>query len=206
MKIHQRFPKINILWLLDGVGSYDGDDNALGEGSDQHGTDNMSYDNEEESSSLPTMDEQASSRFYQGELFAENAVFAPESTVTLKNRKEMPLQTPQKAPYLSETQMEYARKSLQRKIVEIKIFFDDGTYETFRPQGVEVQTLLFLSTQRCEYAFLANCLDGGWGVWYIAIENLVNSFVQQLFELVVIDAKVIYGMVSNGDLRLKRFV
>ena len=133
MKIHQRFPKINILWLLDGVGSYDGDDNALGEGSDQHGADNMSYDNEEESSSLPTMDEQASSRFYQGELFAENAVFASESTVTLKNRKEMPLQTPPKAPYLSETQMEYARKSLQRKIVEIKIFFDDGTYETFRP-------------------------------------------------------------------------
>ena len=25
MKIHQHFPKINILWLLDGIGSYEGD-------------------------------------------------------------------------------------------------------------------------------------------------------------------------------------
>ena len=24
MKIHQKFPKINILWLLDGIGSYEG--------------------------------------------------------------------------------------------------------------------------------------------------------------------------------------
>jgi hypothetical protein len=44
----------------------------------------------------------------------------------------MPLQTPPKAPYFSDSQIEYAKKSMQRKIVEIKIFYDDGTYETFK--------------------------------------------------------------------------
>lgn len=128
MKIHQKFPQINILWLLDGMGSYESDavsdysSGALIEDQVVY-SDDMTH-NEQSS---------AQSRFYQGELFAENAVFAPESTGGAKNRKEIPLQTPPKAPYLSDTQLEYAKKSLQRKIVEIKIFFDDGTYETFKP-------------------------------------------------------------------------
>ena len=140
MKIHQKFPKINVLWLLDGLGSYEGDavadypDGVLTE--DQVvDSDGMSpYERIEHShvsSSAPSSD-QPQSRFYQGELFAENPVFASESTGVSKNRKEIPLQTPQKAPYLSDTQLEYAKKSLQRKIVEIKIFYDDGTYETFK--------------------------------------------------------------------------
>ena len=133
MKIHQKFPKINILWLLDGLGSYEGDalsdysNDALIEDQPTSYSDDIAHDEQSSVSNQPQ------SRFYQGELFAENAVFAAESTGAAKNRKEMPLQTPQKAPYLSDTQLEYARKSLQRKIVEIKIFFDDGTYETFKP-------------------------------------------------------------------------
>ena len=133
MKIHQRFPRINLLWLLDGVGSYDGGDGATMGEVGGSGADVMPHNANEEPSATFATDEQVSSRFYQGELFAENAVFAAESTVASKNRKEMPLQTSPKVPYLSETQMEYARNSLQRKIIEIKIFFDDGTYETFRP-------------------------------------------------------------------------
>ncbi|MBR4313001.1 MAG: helix-turn-helix transcriptional regulator [Bacteroidaceae bacterium] len=137
MKIHQKFPKINILWLLDGIGSYGGDAVA-------DDTDNEALENSTPATDLSptyTRDEhettagngQPSSRFYQGDLFAENPIFTAESTGAAKNRKEMPLQTPQKAPYLSDTQIEYAKKSLQRKIVEIKIFYDDGTYETFKP-------------------------------------------------------------------------
>ena len=140
MKIHQKFPKINILWLLDGIGSYEGDavaDYASGmliedQVAEANGMSAYSRDEQTQPSPSAMPGGQPQSRFYQGELFAENAVFAPESTGAAKNRKEMPLQTPQKAPYLSDTQMEYARKSLQRKIVEIKIFFDDGTYETFK--------------------------------------------------------------------------
>ena len=137
MQKSQNFPKINLLWLLDGIGSYER--NAPDSYSEsallENGLTNVDL------SSVHIQDEQdaviangqSQSRFFQGELFAENPIFTPESTVAAKNRKEMPLQTPQKAPYLSESQIEYARKSLQRKIVEIKIFFDDGTYETFKP-------------------------------------------------------------------------
>lgn len=139
MKIHQKFPQINILWLLDGVGSYEGDavaDYSSGSLIEERAAEGeVSADAEVRSggsvSSSPVIEDSTASRFYQGELFAENAVFASESTGTPKNRKEMPFQTPQKAPYLSDTQIEYAKKCLQRKIVEIKIFYNDGTYETF---------------------------------------------------------------------------
>ena len=139
MKIHQKFPKINILWLLDGIGSYEGDavaDYPLGsliEDNVAYSDDDALYSQDSESAgSLSTTGETSKSRFYQGELFAENRIFSPESTAAPKNRKEMPLQTPPKAPDFSDSQIEYAKKSMQRKIVEIKIFYDDGTYETFK--------------------------------------------------------------------------
>ena len=131
MKIHQKFPQINILWLLDGIGSYEGD--AVADYPNGTLREDQTTDEDDMPLYAPTEQTQPQTRFYQGELFAENAVFATESTGATKNRKEMPLQTPPKAPYLSDSQIEYARKSLQRKIVEIKIFFDDGTYETFKP-------------------------------------------------------------------------
>ena len=137
MKIHQKFPKISISWLLDGSGSYEA--NASNEYSKllpasecMPGGETDDSPESALASSSALSDEQPQSRFYQGELFAENAVFASEGTGVSKNRKEMPLQTTQKVPYLSDSQIEYAKKSLQRKIIEIKIFYDDGTYETFK--------------------------------------------------------------------------
>ena len=145
MKINQRFPKINILWLLDGIGDYetktsaDYSSNSLVE--EQHTDENLlsssqsPLDAEEDSGpSIPfsSPGNDTPSRFYQGDLFAENSIFTTENTGAAKKRKEMPLQPPPKAPYMSDTQTDYARKFLQRKIVEIKIFYDDGTYETFR--------------------------------------------------------------------------
>ena len=131
IKIRQKFPHINFDWLIDGKGSYSDSEGTVQDGIAETAT---IYNGDDHSEPSSAMDEGLpSSRFYQGELFAENAVFAAESTGAAKNRKEMPLQTPQKAPYLSDAQLEYAKKSLQRKIVEIKIFYDDGTYETFKP-------------------------------------------------------------------------
>ena len=150
MKIRQAFPKINILWLLDGIGSYEGDavadypngalleDRLIDVAADELFSQSCQSVFQQEvqaaasSSATSAIAGQSQARFRQGELFAENALFAAESTGATKNRKEMPLQTLPKAPYLSDSQLEYARKSLQRKIVEIKIFFDDGTYETFK--------------------------------------------------------------------------
>lgn len=151
MKIHQKFPKINVLWLLDGTGSYEGDavaDYPAGSLLEDRHVDEPAVSShytslssassvvQEQSHSAAIMpsdtERQPQSRFYQGELFAENVVFTAEGTGATKNRKEMPLQASQRAPYLSDSQIEYARKSLQRKIVEIKVFYDDGTYETFK--------------------------------------------------------------------------
>lgn len=142
MKIHHKFPKINILWLLDGKGAYEADvvTNPAGSLSEAKYTDTISEDGQLHmteqytgSSNFPVQDdEQPKSRFYQGELFAENRLFVAESTGEVKKRKEMPLQTPQNAPYRTETQLKTPPKFLQRKIVEIKIFYDDGTYETFK--------------------------------------------------------------------------
>ena len=145
MKIHQKFPKINILWLLDGIGSYEGDvmadyspgtlieDMTVISSTEESSQKNADTANETDTPiSTSTLDEDISSRFYQGELFAENPIFASESTGAAKKRKETPLQMPHKVPYMSDTQTDYARKFLQRKIVEIKIFYDDGNYETFK--------------------------------------------------------------------------
>ena len=126
MKIHQKFPKINVLWLFDGIGSYEGDavddypagrliEDMVDEDAAIPSSVQPVYSCNEQPVSTPTIGGQPQSRFQQGELFAENSVFATESTGAAKNRKEMPLQTPPKAPYLSDTQLEYAKKSLQRK-------------------------------------------------------------------------------------------
>ena len=129
MSIHRKFPQINVLWLFDGVGSYESDtapdypSSTLPE---------EPYANRDAAGSSAPGTEPLS-RFYQGELFAENAVFAAESAGVQKNRKEMPLQMPQKAPYQTDNQLECTKKIVQRKIAEIKVFYDDGTYETFKP-------------------------------------------------------------------------
>ena len=131
IKIRQKFPHINFDWLIDGKGPYSDSERSVQDGNVDVAT--LYGSDEHPVPSSATDEGLSSSRFYQGELFAENAVFAAESAGASKNRKEIPLQTPSKAPYLSDTQLEYAKKSLQRKIVEIKIFYDDGTYETFKP-------------------------------------------------------------------------
>ncbi len=143
MKIHHKFPKINILWLLDGKGSYEVDvvtNYPSGSLAEAKYTDTISKDEQLHMSGqyvgnsdlLQQTDEQPKSRFYQGELFAENRVFVSESTGEAKKRKEMPLQTLPNSPHQTEIQQQTPPKALRRKIVEIKIFYDDGTYETFK--------------------------------------------------------------------------
>ena len=134
MSIHRKFPQINVLWLFDGIGSYEGDARGYNptdsQGGEQHAEQDVADSSVRCSSSLSN---EGMSRFYQGELFAENPIFASESTGDAQKRKEMPLQAPLKVPYLTDTQSDFVQKKLSRKIVEIKIFYDDGTYETFRP-------------------------------------------------------------------------
>jgi transcriptional regulator with XRE-family HTH domain len=139
MRIHQSFPKINILWLLDGIGSYEGDgvadypQGALVE--DRYAEDvhaDIAQSQVHHAASSASDEHPVNSRFYQGELFAENPVFPSESTGSAKKRKEMPLQTPPRATYAADIQAERSVKFVSKKIVEIKVFYDDGTYETFK--------------------------------------------------------------------------
>ena len=138
MKIHQKFPKINILWLLDGIGSYEGDavadypQGSLMEDKVADMDDGESYIHSEQPVvSSPTSNDPQKSRFYQGELFAENAVFSSKSAGGEKKRKEKVLQTPKMSDYQTGYQPLNSVQKMQRKVVEIKIFYDDGTYETF---------------------------------------------------------------------------
>lgn len=146
MKIHQSFPKINILWLIDGKGSYEGD--AVAEypaGSlredreadapdatvdERQSTFLSPYPNNKEENGEEAKDT-TDTHFYQGELFAENAVFSSKSAGGEKKRKEKVLQPPKMSDYQTGYQPLNSVQKMQRKVVEIKIFYDDGTYETF---------------------------------------------------------------------------
>ena len=67
-------------------------------------------------------------------LYDESPFFTSDGTDERENRKEMALQTPIFAPKeIVREEIKYVEKPA-RKITEIRIFFDNGTYETFRPE------------------------------------------------------------------------
>ena len=66
-------------------------------------------------------------------LFDESAFFTSEGTEERENRKEMAPKAPVYTPKeIVREEIKYIEKPA-RKITEIRIFFDNGTYETFRP-------------------------------------------------------------------------
>jgi transcriptional regulator with XRE-family HTH domain len=66
-------------------------------------------------------------------LFDESAIFTSEGTDDRENRKEMKPKSPVFAPKeIVREEIKYIEKPA-RKITEIRVFFDNGTYETFRP-------------------------------------------------------------------------
>lgn len=108
LRIHQRYEDINLEWLLTGKGdmSSNNSENAIGPIHD--GT--LEYP-----------------------LFAENTKNTDESLNISENRKEMPLKRPENAPKDNVRQEIIYKERPPRKITEIRIFFDDNTYETFKP-------------------------------------------------------------------------
>ena len=105
LRLHQRYNDINLSWLLTGEG-------------------NMSNDpNKKESN--PIID-------YP--LFAENAENAGMGTTGEKKSEEMRLEAPlSPAKEIVKQEIIYKERP-PRKITEIRIFFDDNTYETFKPE------------------------------------------------------------------------
>lgn len=68
-------------------------------------------------------------------LFAENPENAANEPDETENRKEIALETTQKAPKEIARQEIIYKERPPRKITEIRIFFDDNTYETFKPEN-----------------------------------------------------------------------
>ena len=106
MKIHKACTYVNLLWLLYGEGEMENQENA------------------------PVPEDSAISGMM---MYGESPIFASNGTEDGENRKEMQLKSPVFAPKeIVREEAKYVEKPA-RKITEIRIFFDNGTYETFRP-------------------------------------------------------------------------
>ena len=106
MKIHKACNYVNLPWLIYGEGEMEGQLEVPK--SDNVGISGVS-------------------------LFDESTFFAPEGTEERENRKEMAPKSPVFTPKeIVREEIKYIEKPA-RKITEIRIFFDNGTYETFRP-------------------------------------------------------------------------
>ena len=67
-------------------------------------------------------------------LFAESAENSPEDTGRSENRKEIASETVKNARNSPVKQEIIYKEVPPRKITELRIFFDDNTYEIFRPE------------------------------------------------------------------------
>ncbi len=113
MKIHRKYNYVNLNWLLYGQGSMlASDDGQKLEYRETH--------HPEADLTLPLFDQNP-----------VNPYKIPEEQIY---RKEMPLETPINTPKETVIQeIKYIERP-PRKITEIRIFFDDNTYETFKSE------------------------------------------------------------------------
>lgn len=104
MKVHQKYNYINLEWLLYGKG-------------------NMTEEAQATTANAPN---------YLPSLFDENPINPTRESIDSENRKEMASKTsitPTKD--IEKQEIRYIERP-PRKITEIRIFFDDNTYETFK--------------------------------------------------------------------------
>lgn len=105
LRLHQRYNDINLEWLLTGNGEMSNNKNET--------KDNKGFD-------YP--------------LFADNPENSSNRSKEIENRKETALEPPKTATKEIVKQEIIYKERPPRKITEIRIFFDDNTYETFRPE------------------------------------------------------------------------
>lgn len=107
MKVHQTYHYVNLEWLLYGQGEMIATSTSV--------TPHTPGD-------------------YQPSLFDENLVNSSKESMGLENRKEMALKGGENTSKdIVKQEIRYIEKPA-RKITEIRIFFDDNTYETFKPE------------------------------------------------------------------------
>lgn len=105
LRLHQRYPDVSLDWLLTGRTK---DEDEITENSD----------------TIPD---------FGYSLFAQNEIIPAYESKNYENRKEIASKTPQNIIKSAEKQEVIYKEKRARKITEIRIFFDDNTYETFSP-------------------------------------------------------------------------
>lgn len=104
LRLHQRYNDINLEWLLTGDGEMSNSPNSSIESG------------------------------FDYPLFAENPLNPSEESAPVENRKEIASELPPNTPKEIVKQEIIYKERPPRKITEIRIFFDDNTYETFKPE------------------------------------------------------------------------
>ena len=112
-RLHKRYPDIDLNWLLTGEGSMSANEPTLSPADAASAT-------ESDANAYP--------------LFAENRENAPYRPNEAENRKEMALGRDNMTPKEVVRQEIIYKERPPRRITEIRIFFDDNTYETFKPE------------------------------------------------------------------------
>ncbi len=113
LRLHQRYSDINLEWLLTGQGNMSNTSNIQNSSSSIESTVNSEME-------YP--------------LFAENIVNTSNSTAESGNRKEIALESSKSIVKEPVKQEVIYRERPIRKITEIRIFFDDNTFEIFKPE------------------------------------------------------------------------
>lgn len=108
MKVHQTYSYVNLEWLLYGTGEMT---------SAANGTSPSDFHDQNQFAQLN-----------------ENGQNPSYGTIDSENRKETALQSGNSEPKeIVKQEIKYVEKPA-RRITEIRIFFDDNTYETFKPE------------------------------------------------------------------------
>ncbi|MBM6864293.1 helix-turn-helix transcriptional regulator [Bacteroides caecigallinarum] len=117
-RIHKSFPEISLNWIMYGEGNmYATDSGRNGD------TSQSSYDNALERENMPLFEN------------AENPENTGSGQFYFDFRKEKPSETPVYQPQSTEKEVIKYIEKPQPKITEIRIFYDNGTFEVFKPEN-----------------------------------------------------------------------
>lgn len=129
--IHKAFPQINLNWLMFGTG-----DMLTSQQIEQSPTLSENAETNEESIHTANTPYNPSDITESNQsLFASTPSIAPQSTISSTPSGSLSNELMQELIYLRELKNKNLLDKKVRKVLEIRVFFDDGTYESFSPSS-----------------------------------------------------------------------
>ncbi len=130
--IHKAFPQINLNWLMFGTGEM-WDSHQI-----EQSPNSLETTKENEDSTIPTSPSAITSEVAQDSpaLFSAFSNATPQATQnnnTHSCNNGLSNELMQELMYLRELKNKNLLEKKVRKVLEIRVFFDDGTYESFSP-------------------------------------------------------------------------